>query len=194
MNLRKKKDKSTFDKENIDEAKEAKHYLNEGRLKLEKSKSDEGILEAIDCFNIAIEKSSNCQGINVNNIYNMRGQAYFKLKNYEKAEKDFNEAIHHSDEKSKIPFLNSLGKCKIEMSNGEPIQIEEAYRLFEKAIDISNKTDGPSFFNLANANRLLGRIPAAIKEYGSAIKSLKTSEQFEAYVNRGLCYREISQI
>jgi tetratricopeptide (TPR) repeat protein len=75
------------------------------------------------------------------------------------------------------------------MSNGEVILIEEAYRLFEKAIDISNKTDGPSFYNIGNANRLLGKIPAAIKEYGNAIKYLKASEQFDAYVKRGVCYR-----
>lgn len=72
--------------------------------------------------------------------------------------------------------------------------MEEAYRLFEKAVEISNKTDGPSFYNLANASKLLGKIPAAIKEYGNAIKYLKASEQFDAYVNRGLCYREIGQI
>ena len=73
---------------------------------------------------MAIDKSANCQGLNINNIYNFRGQAYFKLKNFEKADKDFNEAIHLSDEKSKIPFINSLGRCRIEMSNGDPILIE----------------------------------------------------------------------
>ena len=32
------------------------------------------------------------------------------------AEKDFQEAISISDDKSKIQFYNSLGKCKVEMS------------------------------------------------------------------------------
>lgn len=191
---KKKKDKSNLDKENIDEAKEAKHYLNEGRSKLEKSRTNEGLMEAVDCFTIAIEKSATCQNISLNSIYNLRGQTYFKLGNFERADKDFNEAIHLSDEKGKIPYLNSLGKCKIEVSGGELLLLEEACRLFEKAADISNRTDGPSFYNMANANRLLGKIPAAIKEYGNAIKCLKVSEQFDAFVSRGLCYREIGQI
>lgn len=129
----------------------------------------------MECFTIAIEKSATCQNINLNSIYNLRGQAFLRLGNYERADKDFNEAIHLSDEKSKIPYLNALGRCKIEVSSGEVLLIEEAYRLFEKAIDISNRTDGPSFYNLANASRLLGKIPAAIKEYGNAIKYLKAS-------------------
>jgi len=115
---RKKKDKSSFDKENIDEAKEAKHYLAEGRSKLEKSRTNEGLMEAVDCFTIAIKKSATCQNINLNSIYHLRGQAFLRLGNYERADKDFNEAIHLSDEKSKIPYLNSLGKCKIEVSAG----------------------------------------------------------------------------
>lgn len=50
----------------------------------------------------------------------MRGLCYFKLKQYDFAEKDFQEAILISDDKSKIIFYNSLGKCKMAMAQKDP--------------------------------------------------------------------------
>lgn len=52
----------------------------------------------------------------MNQLYHMRGLCFFKLKQYEPAEKDFQEAILISDDKSKAVFYNSLGKCKMAMA------------------------------------------------------------------------------
>ena len=69
------------------------------------------------------------------------------------------------------------------------------YRQFERAVEFSNnKSDGPSYLNIANTNKLMGKIPDAIKNYGNSIKHLKNNELFEAYFNRGICYRQIDQI
>jgi tetratricopeptide (TPR) repeat protein len=56
----------------------------------------------------------------INQLYHMRGLCYFKLKLYDFAEKDFQEAILISDDKSKIIFYNSLGKCKMAIANKDP--------------------------------------------------------------------------
>ncbi len=56
----------------------------------------------------------------INQLYHMRGLCYFKLKQYELAEKDFQEAILISDDKSKIIFYNSLGKCKMAIAQKDP--------------------------------------------------------------------------
>jgi tetratricopeptide (TPR) repeat protein len=51
----------------------------------------------------------------------MRGLCHFKLQQFEQAEKDFQEAILMSDEKSKVLFYHSLGKCKVQLAIKDPI-------------------------------------------------------------------------
>ena len=41
---------------------------------------------------------------------------------------------------------------------------------------------------------MMGKIPDAIKNYGNSMKNLKNNDLFEAYFNRGICYRKIEQI
>lgn len=42
-----------------------------------------------------------------------------KLKRYDRAERDFQQAISMSDDKAKIELYNSLGKCKLEQINNQ---------------------------------------------------------------------------
>ena len=66
----------------------------------------------------------NAQVPHVHMIYHLRGQCHFKLKQHEKAEKDFQEAILMSDEKSKGPIYHSLGKCKVQLAFKDPIYVK----------------------------------------------------------------------
>ena len=67
-------------------------------------------------FNKGISKLSSTHIANTHLLYYYRGLCYFKLKELEKAEKDFLEGISQADDKSKVPILHSLGKVKLEMS------------------------------------------------------------------------------
>ena len=71
-------------------------------------------------FSKAINRSLNAQVLHLNHIYHYRGLCYFQLKDYDSAERDFQEAIRISDDKSKVQFYNSLGKCKVEMGTYDP--------------------------------------------------------------------------
>lgn len=81
----------------------------------------------------------------------------------------------------------------MEVSRGEKTsEIEEYYRQFERAVEFSsNKSDGTSYLLIGHTNKLMGKMPDAIKNYGNSMKNLKSNELFEAYFNRGLCYRQI---
>jgi len=74
-----------------------------------------------------------------NQLFHMRGQCYFKLKQYEMAEKDFQEAILISDDKNKIIFYNSLGKCKMAMAQKDPSFVSFFLFSFNKLLNASKK-------------------------------------------------------
>lgn len=61
------------------------------------------------------------QPVLTNQLYHLRGLAQLKLRRFPDAEKDLQEAILSADDKSKIGFYSSLGKCRMEMAaTGEP--------------------------------------------------------------------------
>jgi len=55
----------------------------------EKALYPEDYEEALKVFTQAISKSSSAQILHLNHIYHLRGLCEFKLKNYDKAERDF---------------------------------------------------------------------------------------------------------
>lgn len=71
------------------------------------------------------------------------------------------------------------------------IQYEEAIKCFERVLEFSNRTDGQAFFNLGLVYRKIKNSPAikAIKQFTDALKYLKFSDQFQALIERGICYR-----
>ena len=74
-----------------------------------------------------------------NQLFHMRGQCYFKLKQYELAEKDFQEAILISDDKNKIIFYNSLGKCKMAMAQKDSSFVNFSRFSSNKLLNASKK-------------------------------------------------------
>lgn len=63
--------------------------MTEGKLMYEKALYPEDYEEALKVFTQAISKSSSAQILHLNHIYHLRGLCEFKLKNYDKAERDF---------------------------------------------------------------------------------------------------------
>jgi isochorismate synthase EntC len=63
--------------------------MAEGKLLYEKAISVSDLEEALKIFASAISKSSSAQILHLNHIYHLRGLCQFKLKQYEKAERDF---------------------------------------------------------------------------------------------------------
>ncbi len=87
---KKKKDKNLFEKEAMDDLKEVKGFMSEGKMQLEKAVEPREVEEALSTFNRAIAKiAGSSQVPHLNQLYHMRGLCYFRLKQYELAEKDF---------------------------------------------------------------------------------------------------------
>ena len=113
-----------FEKEALDDLKEIKGYMSEGKMLMEKAVTNSEIEEALGIFNRALAKvGGGSQMPQINQLYHMRGQCHFKLKQYDLAEKDFQEAILISDDKSKVVFYNSLGKCRAQMAYKDPAMV-----------------------------------------------------------------------
>eukprot|EP00919_Chromeraceae_sp_WS-2016_P026692 GHVR01063421.1.p1 GENE.GHVR01063421.1~~GHVR01063421.1.p1 ORF type:complete len:111 (-),score=9.11 GHVR01063421.1:2573-2905(-) len=110
--------------------------MNEGKNLYDKASTASEIEESMNLFTKAILKASSPHVLHLNHIFYMRGQCHMKLKHYEEAERDFQEAIAISDDKSKVLFYNVLGKCIVEMYNSDPSKthLEEAIKCFEKAL------------------------------------------------------------
>ena len=104
--------------------------------------------------------------MHLNQLYHYRGLCYFRLENYESAEKDFQEAISISDDRSKVQFYNSLGKCKVAMGSEDPTYLEEAVKCFERSLEYSNGQDGEGHFNLGSLYQRMKRNTQAIETYG----------------------------
>lgn len=62
------------------------------------------------------------------------------------------------------------------------IQLEEAVRCFEKALEFSNQEDGEAYFNLGKIYRKLKKNDKAINFFDEAVKKLKHQEQYNAYI------------
>ena len=119
---RKRKEKNALEKEIHDDSKEIKLLLTEGKALYEKAKTSADYLSILLILNKGISKLTSTHITNANMLLYYRGLCYFNLKEYEKAEKDFNEGISVVvDEKIKPLFYNSLGKCKFAMSEQDPL-------------------------------------------------------------------------
>jgi tetratricopeptide (TPR) repeat protein len=108
----------------LDDLKEIKTMMTEGKIVLDKAIINHDFEEALNIFTKAINKSnSSNQTSQTNQLHHLRGQCYFKLKQFEQAEKDFQEAILMSDDKSKLLFYSSLGKCKMQLALKDPVHV-----------------------------------------------------------------------
>jgi tetratricopeptide (TPR) repeat protein len=99
--------------ENVQKLKEAQNAFNEGKKIMNTCSSEAEIEVAIEYFTKAIDLlrlSSSYH--NASKFFSSRGNAYMKVKKFEEAEKDFNNAIAQ-DGKNSSSYLNSLGKCKL---------------------------------------------------------------------------------
>ena len=94
----------------------------------------------MNMFNKAISKANNNNQVpQVNQLYHMRGLCHFRLNQFEQAEKDFQEAILMSDEKSKVVFYHSLGKCKVQLAQKDPIVVKNYLFSMNKLSNASKK-------------------------------------------------------
>ena len=91
MNINKKrKDKNFLEKDSQDDVKEIKNSIVEAKMLFEKANSPSDVEEALMVINSAIIKATgSLQMPHMNQLYHMRGLCFFKLKQYELAEKDY---------------------------------------------------------------------------------------------------------
>jgi hypothetical protein len=79
----KRKDKNQLEKEALDDIKEIKTLMNEGKTILDRAVTSQDIDEALTIFNKALTKSTSTNQISqANYLYHMRGLCYFRLKQY----------------------------------------------------------------------------------------------------------------
>jgi len=101
--------------------------MAEGKSILDKAILAPEVEDALSIFNRAIGKASNNSQVpQVNQLHHLRGLCYFKLKQFELAEKDFQEAILMSDDKSKVAIYHSLGKCKMQLAHKDPLIVHSS--------------------------------------------------------------------
>ena len=74
------------------------------------------------------------------------------------------------------------------------IQLEETIKCFEKALEFSTRTDGEAFVNLGIIYRKQKRNTDAMGYFEEAVKNLKHQDQYNAYIERGICYRDTGLI
>ncbi len=85
----KRKDKNQMEKEALDDLKEVKALMAEGKTALDKANTPHEIEEALNTFHKAISKTNaNNQISQANQLYHLRGLCHFKLRQFEQAEKD----------------------------------------------------------------------------------------------------------
>lgn len=95
--------------------------MAEGKAIFDRAITNQDIDDALAVFNKALAKSTSSNQISQSNqLYHLRGLCYFRLRQFEQAEKDFQEAVMVSDDKSKPVFYNSLGKCKMQLALNDP--------------------------------------------------------------------------
>ena len=70
------------------------------------------------------------------------------------------------------------------------IRLEEAVKCFEKVMELSGQTDGEAYFNLGLIYRKQKKNIEAMEKFDQAIKQLKPQDQYQAYIERGICYRD----
>ena len=136
-------------------------------------KEKEELLKKIEEYSKKIEKEPN----NATNYYN-RGNAYYSLKEYEKAINDYNKAIELNP--SYALAYNNRG---VSLDNLK--KYNEAIHDYNKAIEL-DPNYSVSYFNKGLAYRELGKYEEAINNYSSAIKLNSNNSSY--YTNRGVCY------
>ena len=113
---RKRKERSPGEKENAEELKEVKALITEGKAHLDRGGEEEFEL-AVSAFSRGLTRCGpGSQSALTNQLHHLRGLAQLRLRRFTEAEKDFQEAILTADDKSKIGFYSSLGKCRMEMA------------------------------------------------------------------------------
>ncbi len=115
--------------------------------------------------------------------YNGRGNAYFELRKFAEAGKDFDAAIKAGLSSPKL-FLNS-GKCQVILNKPA-----EAIPNLNKSIELEPKNAEAYYFK-AVAESKLNQIENSLKSYTRAIEI--NPNYIEARVNRGLIYSNNQQ-
>ena len=83
MMKQKRKDKNQLEKETMDELREIRNLMAEGKNLLEKAVITQEIEDALNIFNKALTKASNNSQVpQVNQLHHLRGLCYFKLKQF----------------------------------------------------------------------------------------------------------------
>ena len=136
-------------------------------------KEKEELLKKIEEYSKKVEKEPN----NATNYYN-RGNAYYSLKEYEKAINDYNKAIELNP--SYALAYNNRG---VSLDNLK--KYNEAINNYNKAIEL-DPNYSVSYFNKGLVYRELGKYEEAINNYSSAIKLNSNNSSY--YTNRGVCY------
>jgi len=58
-------------------------------------------------------------------------------------------------------------------------------------LEFSNRTDGDAYFSLGMIFRKMKKNTKAIEYFDEAIKNLKHQDQYNVFIERGICYRDI---
>ncbi|TAD96835.1 MAG: tetratricopeptide repeat protein [Bacteroidetes bacterium] len=114
--------------------------------------------------------------------FNVRGIAYFEMKKYEDAIKNFNEAIKMDNAKYKY-FYNRANAYQA-LQN-----MENAIQDYEKALTLKDDVY-QIYFNKANALASLNRQQEAIEDYGKAL--LLDDQDKNIYCNRAISLISLS--
>ena len=99
--------------------KEFKLNLDSGILLRERATTEQDYINALFKLDEARKKASHAYSQNHYKLYYNRGICFMKTGQLENAEKDFNEALSHADDRGKTSLHILIGQCKIEMAEAQ---------------------------------------------------------------------------
>lgn len=117
---------------------------------------------------------------NNENLYIWRGNAWYQLKDYDKAISDFDGAIK-INQKSKMGYYNK-GLAQVAMK-----EYRKAIENCDRVLSFNSQSDSAYLYR-GSIHRFLKEYDSAIKDYTEAIKL--APDYANTYYNRGLAYYE----
>ncbi|MBR1695056.1 MAG: tetratricopeptide repeat protein, partial [Selenomonas sp.] len=142
----------------------------------------DNLKEAIKCFNEAINIKPDYPGTYIN-----RGYTYYRLKNYQQAISDYDNAIMFKPELAGlVATYNGRGNAYQKLGN-----IQQAIKDYNKAIELNPKY-APAYTNRGGACYIMGNTHQAIADHSKAIEL--NPKLVESYYNRGITYAKLGNI